>query len=147
MEPMEIHIAIVEDEEDHAHYIKSIADKWAAQNRIKIHADMFESAENFKSAQGEGKEFDMVLLDVQMGGQNGIELAKELRKTDDNKPIIIFITAMADLMSEGFEVSALHYLVKPIDADKFCEVLDRAQKSLTQSGGSALFLQTDEGNV
>ncbi|MCL2159756.1 MAG: LytTR family transcriptional regulator, partial [Oscillospiraceae bacterium] len=30
---------------------------------------------------------------------------------------------------------------------KFCEVLDRAQKSLTQSGGSALFLQTDEGNV
>ena len=90
---------------------------------------MFDSAENFKAALIDDKKFDILLLDIQMGGQNGVELAKEIRKSD-TKLSIIFITGFVDYMSAGYDVSALHYLIKPINENKLFEVLDKAQKSL-----------------
>jgi DNA-binding LytR/AlgR family response regulator len=97
--------------------------------------DMFDSAENFKSAWSESKIFDILLLDIEMRGQNGVELAKEIRKSDE-KIIIVFITGFMDYMSEGYDVSALHYLIKPVKGDKLFEVLGKAKKNLSQKNRS-----------
>ena len=130
---MKIKIAICDDEQRQAEYIRTLVGKWADENTINITVDMFESAEKFKNAwkNGERRVFDILLLDIQMNGQNGIELAKEIRQSDE-KSIIIFITGFPDYMPEGYDVSALHYLMKPIKEDKFYEVLDKAYKSLAQ---------------
>jgi DNA-binding LytR/AlgR family response regulator len=72
-----------------------------------------------------------------MGGQNGVELARDLRKTDE-KLVIIFITGFSDYISEGYDVSALHYLMKPVKEYKLFEVLDKAVKNLTQKNKSLL---------
>jgi DNA-binding LytR/AlgR family response regulator len=64
-----------------------------------------------------------------MGGQNGVELAKEIRKSN-NKLVIIFITGFTDYMPYGYDVSALHYLVKPVNEEKLFEVLDKAVGNL-----------------
>ena len=68
---------------------------------------------------------DILLLDIQMQGKNGIETAKELRQTDRHL-IIIFVTAIEDYVFQAFDVDALHYLVKPFSDVKFSEVLHRA---------------------
>ena len=128
---MEIKIAICDDESRQAEYIKMLANKWSEQKFAKVQVTMFGGAENFKAALSDGKEFDILLLDIQMGGQNGVELARELRESDD-KTAIIFITALAGFISEGYEVSALHYLVKPVDEHKLFETLDKAYKNLTR---------------
>ena len=125
---MELRIAICDDEQKQSEYVNTIVNKWVSINNIKVNIEIFNSAESFKNKH---KMFDILLLDIQMGGQSGIELARELRRTDDNL-IIIFITALTDFISEGYEVSAMHYLVKPIKESKLFETLDKAYKNFTQ---------------
>ena len=128
---MEIKIAVCDDESRQAEYIKMLVNKWSEFMLAKVQVTMFASAENFKAALSDGKEFDILLLDIQMNGQNGVELAKELRESDD-KLIIVFVTGFSDYISEGYDVSALHYLMKPVKEDKLFEVLNKAVKNLRQ---------------
>ena len=134
---MEIKIAICDDEHHQAEYNKMLVSRWAGENNINVTIDMFESAENFKSAWHEDNIHDILLLDIEMSGQNGVELAREIRQSD-LKLVIIFITGYTDYISEGYDVSALHYLMKPIKEDKFFEVLDKAHKSLLQTNKSLM---------
>jgi DNA-binding LytR/AlgR family response regulator len=138
---MEIKIAVCDDKTEQAQYIKFIAGKWAEESRVQINADMFESSENLKCTLAENNKYDIILLDIQMGGQNGLEFARELRSAGD-KTTIIFITALTDYLQEGYDVSALHYLVKPIKEDKFFEVLTKAYKNITESK-KFLFINSD----
>jgi Response regulator of the LytR/AlgR family len=125
---MEIKIAICDDELQQTEYMKMLVSKWSADNNITVEINTFDSAENFKKTHNT---YDILLLDIQMGGQNGVELAKELRNTDD-KLIIVFITAVSDFIDEGYEVSALHYLLKPVNETKLFSTLDKAYKNITQ---------------
>ena len=75
------------------------------------------------------KLIDILFLDIQMSGKNGMETARELRKKD-NKTIIIFVTAVEEYVFQAFDVGAFHYIVKPIDDEKFTEVLCRAVDEL-----------------
>ena len=71
------------------------------------------------------KPMDILFLDIQMSGRNGMETARELRKKD-KRTIIIFITATEEYVFQAFDVGAFHYIVKPIDDEKFTDVLCRA---------------------
>ena len=66
-----------------------------------------------------------------MGEVNGIELAQRIR-LEDSRVQIVFITGFPDFMAEGYEVSALHYLMKPVSREKLCAVLDRAAANLAR---------------
>ncbi|MCL2773521.1 MAG: LytTR family DNA-binding domain-containing protein [Oscillospiraceae bacterium] len=139
-----INIAVCDDEQQQTEYVKMLVSKWADESNIKINIEMFDSAENFKSAWGENKAFDILLLDIQMGGQNGVGLAKELRQSD-TKLAIIFITGFVDYMSDGYDVSALHYLMKPVKEDKLFEVLDKAVSGLYKTARTIIFPKTGGG--
>lgn len=68
---------------------------------------------------------DILFLDVQMPGKNGIETAKCIRM-DNEDTIIIFITALDEYVYNAFDVGAFHYLIKPIEDMKFTEVIKKA---------------------
>ena len=70
---------------------------------------------------------DILLLDIQMPGKNGMETAEELRRKK-KETIIIFVTALDEFVFQAFDVGAFHYLVKPFDDGKFAEVLQNAVK-------------------
>lgn len=70
---------------------------------------------------------DILLLDIQMEGKNGMETAREFRKNHKNT-ILIFITAFEEYVFEAFDVGAFHYLIKPFDDIKFDTVLTNAVK-------------------
>jgi len=136
---MAVKIAVCDDEPEQAQYIKSVVAKWDS----KAYTEMFGSAENLKTALAENQNYDILLLDIQMGGQNGVELAKEIRKSDD-KIIIVFITGFMDYISEGYDVAALNYLMKPVNEDKLFNVLDKAVKNLNQKNKSLVFTADGE---
>ena len=120
-------IAITDDSPTDAAYLSSVVTDWAAENGFQAEISVFPSAEAFLFT-GAGA-FDILLLDIEMGGMNGVELARALR-ADGQDLRIIFITGYPDFMSEGYEVSALHYLMKPVNPEKLCTVLDRAAEGL-----------------
>ena len=64
-----------------------------------------------------------------MEGTDGIETAKRLRQRDEDT-ILIFITGIREYVFEAFDVAAFHYLLKPIEVDKFREVFRRAGREL-----------------
>jgi two-component system response regulator AlgR len=72
---------------------------------------------------------DIVLLDIQMPGMNGIELAGHLMKTMAAPPAVIFVTAYDEYALRAFDVQALDYLLKPVRASRLAESLKRASAS------------------
>jgi DNA-binding LytR/AlgR family response regulator len=146
-----VKIAICDDEMVQTKYLSSLVRKWAAENKIPISVEAFGSAEAFLFAWSEDRSFDVLLLDIQMPGRSGMALAKEIRQSDENLTII-FITGFADYMNEGYEVSALHYLMKPVSERKLFACLDKACKKLktedkmllVESGGGQLRIRQDE---
>ncbi len=81
-----------------------------------------------------GKDFDIIFLDIQMEGMGGIEAARTLRQSGVDA-VVIFITGIREYVFEAFDVSAFHYLLKPIEEQKFMEVLDRAAKEAGKRKG------------
>lgn len=67
----------------------------------------------------------ILFLDIEMSGLDGMETARELRKNYKDT-VIIFVTAYADFVFQGYEVQAFHYILKPYKEQKIREVLDRA---------------------
>jgi two-component system response regulator AlgR len=77
----------------------------------------------------------VVLLDIQMPGMNGIELAAHLARHMAQPPAIVFITAYDAFALKAFEVHAVDYLLKPVRAAKLAEAIRRA--ALVQAGRAA----------
>ena len=91
----------------------------------------FKSGEEMISA---GENFDISFLDIEMGEVSGMDIARRIReqeKSGRQRSIIIFVTGYREYMEAAFDVNAFHYLIKPIDAEKFSEVFDRAWKEMS----------------
>lgn len=127
---MNINIAICDDEQEHIRRVASMVSAWGAQNGYSCDVTTFSSAESFLFEYEERKTYDILLLDVEMEHMTGIELARRIRK-DKSRAEIIFITSHFEFIGEGYEVDALHYLMKPISEKKLMEVLDKAAQRLS----------------
>jgi len=97
----------------------------------------------------QGKLFDIYFLDIQMEKMNGIEAARKLRELNEES-IIVFITGAKEYVFEAFDVAALHYLVKPVNAEKLEEVLERAKKEIEKKQSrkdKQIFIKTRNKNI
>lgn len=135
-------IAVCDDSQSDREYVSGLVRKWAKTCGAEIHMDLFPSAEAFLFHYAEHKNYDILILDIEMGEMDGVSLAKTLRRENETVQII-FLTGYSDYIAEGYEVAALHYLMKPVKKEKLFSVLDRAadkvQKNETvlnlESGG------------
>ena len=129
---MSYRIAICDDSAADRQYVLNMVERWAASAGHVIHTDTFPSAESFLFHYAEDKAFDILLLDIEMGDMDGVTMAKQVRK--DNETVqIVFITGYSEYIAEGYEVAALHYLMKPVKEDKLFAVLDRALEKQKQN--------------
>lgn len=124
--------AICDDCVSDVDYLVYLTEGWAQSTGNLVIIRRFSSAEAFLFCYEQERDFDILLLDIEMGGQNGIELARKIRRENDTVQII-FITGFPDYMSQGYEVYALHYLLKPIDTGKLHAVPDRAASNLKKA--------------
>lgn len=138
-------IAICDDEKIDTEYLCSFVEKWAADFKYTVQIKRFVSAEEFLFHYEEDKTWHILLLDIEMGRMNGVELAKKIRAK--NKEVqIIFITGYNDYISDGYDVEALHYILKPVDERKLYEVLCRACERLKKEE-AALLLHLSDGMI
>ena len=116
-------IAVVDDEKAIREYICGLVEERQPESRIEAYA----TGEELLTS---GKRFDIVFLDIQMEGMNGIEAARSLREKNANlgveDTVLVFITGIKDYVFDAFDLYAFQYLLKPIDERKFAEVLERA---------------------
>lgn len=126
---MKLKIAICDDEQSQIEYIESVLKDWSKKEGYGYTLSTFDSAESFLFAYEDAKDYDILLLDVEMKEISGIDLAKRIRR-DNNRAEIIFITSHFEFYGEGYEVDALHYLIKPIAAEKLQAVLSKAAEKL-----------------
>lgn len=80
---------------------------------------------------------DVAFLDISMPGRTGVDVAHELID-DARAPAIVFVTAYDQFALRAFEVSAIDYLVKPVDRERFDQMLQRVEKRLDRSGPGPL---------
>lgn len=126
---MNCKIAVIDDNTADAEYMGSLAARWAEAAGHFLKTVLFPSAEAFLFRYEEERDYDILLLDIEMGEMNGVDLARKVRQ--ENQGIqIVFITGYPDFMAEGYEVAALHYLMKPVSSEKLRGVLDRAAANL-----------------
>ena len=119
-----IKTAIIEDNEIHAGLLEKYLLKWSRYRQVPLEINRYLSAEEFLFEWEPGLGFSVLFIDIQMYEINGIDLAKSVRKKD-NEINIIFTTGITGYMAEGYEVEALHYLVKPINEDKIYKCMDK----------------------
>ena len=88
----------------------------------------YQSGEELINTRGN---FNIYFLDIEMGEVSGMDIARSIREQEENgrqRSIIIFVTGYREYMEAAFDVNAFHYLIKPVDTEKFSEVFKRAWK-------------------
>lgn len=141
---MDYRIAICDDRQEDREYVRQLTARWAQQRGNQVEMTEFCSAEQFLFSCPQ-PDFDLLLLDIEMGEMDGVSLAKQVRRTNELMQIV-FITGYSDYITEGYEVAALHYLMKPVKEEKLFAVLDRAVERLDKNT-KVLTLETAEEMV
>ena len=136
-------IAICDDEAEARRYVAELVRRWAEQGEHDVTLREYPSAEGLLFGDEAG--YDILLLDIEMGGMNGVDLARSIRGRDAVAEII-FVTGYSDYIAEGYDVAALQYLMKPVSWEKLSATLDRALERLHRNERS-LCLKTAGGMV
>ena len=115
--------AVCDDRAEDAAFVGELLTEWGQARGQAVRWEAFPSAESFLFRYAEDKMFDLLVLDIEMGGMDGVSLAREVRRESEAVQIV-FLTGYSDYIAEGYDVAALHYLMKPVDREKLFSVLD-----------------------
>ena len=138
-----MNIFICDDNTDERGFIKQIVLDWSAKSGAGVSIHEYPSAEALLFSYSDCPP-DILLLDIEMPGLSGVELAKRLRQNGNRLLQIVFITAYSDYIAEGYDVAALHYLLKPVDREKLFSVLSRAVERIADDGKKLVLELPDE---
>lgn len=111
-------IAICDDEKLFANDIKTKIESFMCKNNIESEIHTFYCSEEFE----DDSFYDIAFLDIEMPGQNGIELATKLKKVNPYI-IIFFITSHDKYLDDAMDLNVFRYLKKPVDDDRFFSAL------------------------
>ena len=139
---MNFTIAVCDDNQEDGSYIASAINEWAKEENHSVHIDVFPSGESLLF-QYEDTKYQILLLDIEMGGMSGLEVARRVRG-EEGRAEIIFITSHFEFSGEGYEVDALHYLVKPVSREKLKAVLTKAAQRLSLAPPSLVIVCNNE---
>ncbi|WP_064201271.1 LytR/AlgR family response regulator transcription factor [Brevibacillus brevis] len=108
-------VAICDDEEKHREFVKSILLTLSIKTNIEFVIESFDSGEQLVSYyERQETPFHILILDIEMGGMNGIQTARTIRGLNNLDEQIIFLTSYPKYMVESFDVMTYQYLIKPI---------------------------------
>ena len=143
-----INIALIDDNLSDLNTLKSFIDKYTESDELDSHIEvnittyndptLFLSENNFK--------YDLIFLDIEMPKINGISLAKRIREKDSNVGLV-FITNMAQYAINGYEVSAIDYILKPLDYYDFALKFNKIINFVKRNISNYIYLKSVENNL
>jgi two-component system response regulator LytT len=132
-----IRIAICDDEKHMSDHIRAMASDFFRKKNSEIRLRTFLSGEDLLNYDGQ---IDILFLDIQMDGMDGLETARKLR-AGKFRGFLIFITVLKEMVFQSFEVQAYDYLVKPVDEKQFEKTMERLFASMQNVGEDSLLVQ------
>ena len=117
-------VALCEDEKIFSDAQEKTCREILDKLHIAYHISLFHNSADFLNAFiEEHRQYDLILLDIVMDGMDGMALARRIRERD-REVAVIFITFSPDYALQGYDVNALHYLLKPVDSNVLERLID-----------------------
>lgn len=133
-------IAICDDEAGSLKLLQYILRQLLRKNCVTAEIDTYRTGEMLIRS---GKRYDLLILDIEMPGMNGLEAAQQYRNIYEDV-IIVFLTGYEEYVFEGYKVNAFRYLKKPLDVEKLQEALQSAM--LKMGAESMIEIEDEEGH-
>ena len=129
-------LAICDDEKDIRNYIEKCAKEIFPDLEIEKYPDT-------QNVLKSGFDADILFLDIQMPGVDGMKTARILRTTG-SKTVIVFVTAVEELVFQAFDVDAIQYIVKPFDKSKLQDAIRKSVSTAEEQKNIDHILSSDE---
>lgn len=133
-----MHISICDDQMVHVQNIQNILASYLSNRQIRSKISVYLSGESFLNSE---EPCDIVLMDIELKYENGIDVIKKYQK--ERNPLPIFVTSHEEEMPNGYKVKAFRFITKPVQAEILYEALDAAINELNSQ--RKLFV-TDENH-
>lgn len=117
-------ISIIEDDKAYSSELKSYFERYREEKGVETTVDIYECADIFLQSYEKGK-YDMIFMDIEMPGTDGMTASELIREKDDDV-LIIFVTNLSQYALRGYEVHAYDFIVKPISYYDFALKMERA---------------------
>ena len=137
-------VAIVEDDLDCRTQLESYIQRYGQEHGLAFDVECF--ADGSQIVAHDTSRFDIILLDIEMPGLNGMEAAEKLRARDADV-VLVFVTNMAQYAIRGYEVGALDFVLKPVNYYTFCVRFERAIHRARQREGGQVLLSLPDAVV
>lgn len=126
-----MNIVICDDEESLAERLKDFISTWSQVRSCSCSIRTFTSGEELLFETAGSYPFDLILLDIDLGGKNldGLKLARKIRETDTHVNLA-FLTNYSGYVFDGYEVAALRYLMKPVTEENLFPLLDLVRERM-----------------
>jgi len=138
------HIACVEDSPEEFAALSAALERFASENQLDFRITHFSSAERF--LEPFASQFNIIFLDIALPEMSGMELAKCIRKTDAEVPII-FVTSLAQFAINGYEVGAFDFIVKPVVYGDFEFKMKRLMKRVATNSVAKVVISSSSRRV
>ena len=135
-------IAVVDDLPEERSRLEEYLRRFAGERKLTVTVDPFEGGESFLAAFDHN--YDIVLLDIEMQGIDGMETARRLRERDE-KVCLLFVTYLANFAVQGYSVHALDFLVKPVSFENFGMKLERAITAADRARKKEILIAATQG--
>ncbi len=139
-----LRIACCDDDLSVLSELRVLLDSYRVDRNTEIVSTAFQSPLELIAEIEKGMRFDILLLDVLMPGENGIDAAKEIRGYDSNVKII-FLTSSAEFAVESYTVGAYFYQLKPIWKESFFRLMDSVTAECEKDSSTSLILRCKTG--
>lgn len=137
-------ISIVEDDDATAQTIEHMLQKYFEQSGIDIHISRYADAVRFLD--GYDLKTDVVMMDIELPGMNGMEAVKQLRKKDTDVAVL-FVTNLAQYAVKGYEVNAFDFIVKPVSYGSLAMKLRRLCQYLSTKRKCEICVSTRHSKI
>ncbi|MGE4509059.1 MAG: LytR/AlgR family response regulator transcription factor [Eubacteriaceae bacterium] len=122
-------IAICDDEPVITAQIEEVLYNNRELFQYDIEIDVFYSCDNLVSYMKNFNDFDLLFLDIEMGGLSGLELGKIIRNKLDNQSLqIVYVSGKEEYYKDLFDVRPMHFLLKPVDSNILIQDVNLAMK-------------------
>lgn len=141
---LDLKVAICDDDKNDLDKLHSILTSYTIAKDTNLHIDTFSNAKDLLTTYKQSKDYQIILLDIEMPNISGMKVAEIIRTTIDRHVIIVFISNYPHYMQDSFKVHPFRYITKPISLQTIYTLLDDIIIEINESQLLYTLVSTEE---